>query len=313
MSKWSAAYNQAHPEVVVNYQPIASRRGIEQFLARTVDFGTTDAALTDDQFDHAGGPNRALHIPAAMGAEALIYNLPGGAAQLRLTPNVVAGIYLGTITRWTDPQIVLLNPGVVLPDVPITVIHRSDGSGTTDIFTDYLSKVSPTWKAKVGRGTSVHWPVGIGSQGNEGVTNQVTLTSGGIGYVELAYARVNHLQYAQLRNRSGQFVAPSTDSTSAAAALVVQSLPEDLRYSITDAPGPNTYPIVGTTWFLAYVDQPDPAKGRAVAKFMWWATHEGQALGQDLFYAPLPIAIVHADEKQIKKLRCGGSPCYSGG
>jgi phosphate transport system substrate-binding protein len=312
MSKWSKVYKQMHPEVAINYQSIASGRGIQQFLARTVDFGATDAPLNSEQFDRAGGPAKALHIPAAMGPEAIVYNLTGWQVPLRLTPDLLANIYLGTVTKWNDPSLAAANPGVALPNIPIAVVHRSDASGTTDIFTDYLSKVSPEWKTKVGRGTSVKWPVGIGGQGSEGVTNQVSLTTGGIGYVELAYAKVNKLTYAVLRNRSGRFVEPSPDGTSAAAALLAGSLPDDLRYSITDAPGLNAYSIAGTTWFLVYVDQSDPAKGRALASFMWWTTHQGQSLAEDLFYAPLPPPLVKRVEEQIKKMRCENAACFNG-
>jgi phosphate transport system substrate-binding protein len=312
MSMWSKAYNQAHPDVAINYRSIGSGAGIHQFLSRTVDFGASDAPLNQAQLNQAGGPDKALHIPATMGAEAVIYNLPLGTALLKLTPDIVAGIYLGRITNWNDPAIASINPDKSLPNMSILVVHRSDGSGTTYIFTDYLSKVSTAWRTQVGLGTSVVWPKGIGTQGNEGVTNVVALTPGAIGYVELAYAKVNHLQYAQLRNRSGRYVAPSPETATAAAALLGHSLPADLRYSITDAAGVDAYPIAGTTWFLAYVEQKDTAKGRTLAMFMWWATHQGQSLSHDLFYAPLPAELVRVVEEQIKKLRCGGALCYSG-
>ena len=211
-----------YPNVTINYQSIGSGGGIQQFLAKTVNFGASDAPLTDDQFQQAGGPTAALHIPMTLGSEAIMYNLPG-VTSMMLTGDVLAQIYLGTITNWNDPAIAALNPGVSLPDTAIAVVHRSDGSGTTDIFTDYLSKISPDWMSQVGRGTSVNWPTGIGGQGNEGVTNQVSLTEGGIGYVELAYAIANNLPYAQMQNADGNFVAPTVETTSAAAATIAGS------------------------------------------------------------------------------------------
>ena len=309
MSKWSKEYHQQHADVSINYQSIGSGGGIQQFLAKTITFGASDAPLTDEQFQRAGGPEKALHIPATMGSEAIIYNLPGVTTSIKLAPDILADMYLGTLTKWNDSRITALNPGISLPDLSIGVVHRSDGSGTTDIFTDYLSKVSDEWKTKVGRGTSVNWPTGIGGQGNEGVTNQVKLTNGGIGYVELAYAKVNKLVYALLKNHDGNFVEPSPETTSAAAAQLATSLPSDLRYSITDSPGANAYPIAGTTWFLVYLDQTDPGKGKTLASFIWWAIHDGQALGKDLFYAPLPPELVTRCEEQIAKMQCGGAAC----
>lgn len=308
MSRWSKQYNAMYPAVTINYQSIGSGGGIQQFLARTVNFGASDAPLTDDQFQQAGGPEAALHVPVTLGSEAITYNL-SGVNTLNLTGDLLAQIYIGTITNWNDPSIVALNPGVGLPDTPIAVVHRSDGSGTTDIFTDYLSKVSPDWKSEVGRGTSVNWPTGIGGQGNEGVTNQVTLTDGGIGYVELAYAIANGLPYAQVQNHDGNFVSPATDTTSAAAATIASSLPDDLRYSMTDAPGAQAYPIAGTTWLLVYVDQSDANAGRTLAEFAWWAITDGQAFANDLNYAQLPTELAQRSEAQIKKMQCGGSPC----
>jgi phosphate transport system substrate-binding protein len=311
MSKWTQEYNKRYPGVKINYQSIGSGGGRQQFLAKTVDVGLTDAPLTDDQFAQAGGPTKALHIPVTMGGEVLAYNLSDVTTQLKLDGPTIANIYLLNVKTWNDPAIAALNPGVSLPNTAIAVVHRSDGSGTTDIFTDYLSKVSPDWKTKVGRGTSVQWPGGIGAQGNEGVTNQVKLTKGSIGYIELAYAKQNNVPYAQLKNKAGKFLDATPDTVSAAAASIAEgSIPDDLRYSITDAPGDNAYGIAGTTWALVYTDQKDANKGKVLAYFIWWTTHEGQQLGEDLLYAPLPQSLVARDEAQIKKMMCGASNCF---
>jgi phosphate transport system substrate-binding protein len=311
MSKWTQEYNQLYPGVKINYQSIGSGGGRQQFLARTVDVGVSDAPLTDDQFSQAGGLTKTLHIPMTMGGEVLAYNLSDVSTQLKLDGTTIANIYLLNIKTWNDPAIAALNPGVNLPNTPIAVVHRSDGSGTTDIFTDYLSKVSPDWKSKVGRGTSVQWPGGIGAQGNEGVTNQVKLTKGAIGYIELAYAKQNDIPYALLKNKAGKFLDATPDTVSAAAEGIAQgAIPDDLRYSITDAPGDNAYGIAGTTWALVYVDQTDANKGKVLAYFLWWATHDGQQLGKDLLYAPLPQALASRDEAQIKKMMCGSTPCF---
>jgi phosphate transport system substrate-binding protein len=311
MSKWTQQYNTLYPGVKINYQSIGSGGGRQQFLAKTVDFGASDAPLSDAQFAQAGGADNALHIPIAMGGVVLAYNLPGVTTQLKLDGTTIANIYLLNITTWNDPAIAALNPGVSLPNSPIAVVHRSEGSGTTDIFTDYLSKVSPDWKSKVGRGTSVQWPGGIGAQGNEGVTNQVKLTQGGIGYIELGYAKSNNLPYALLKNQAGNFVdATASNVAQAADSLINSSIPADLRYSITNAPGDNSYPIAGTTWILAYANQTDANKGKIVAYFLWWASHDGQSFADGLSYAPLPRSIVQRVEAQIMKLNCGGAKCF---
>jgi phosphate transport system substrate-binding protein len=298
------------PVVTINYQAIGSGGGIQRFLAGAVNFGASDAPLTDEQFQLAGGPSVALHVPVTLGSEAIAYNLPR-VNSLALTGDVLAQIYLGTITTWNDPSIAGLNPGVNLPELPIAVVHRSDGSGTTDIFTDYLSKVSPDWSSQVGRGTSVNWPTGVGGQGNDGVANEVLLTEGGIGYVELAFAIANGMAYAQIRNHDGTFVAPGVDTTNAAAANIATSLPDDLRYSMTNAPGAQAYPIAGTTWLLVYANQADPDAGRALAQFAWWAIHDGQQYAIDLNYAGLPLELARRSEAQIRKMQCGASACLA--
>jgi phosphate transport system substrate-binding protein len=310
MSDWAQRYNQLYSGVKVNYQGTGSGNGKTQFLAKTVDFAGTDSPLSDSDLAKAGGPDKALHIPVVQGGVVMAYNVPGVTQQLKLDGTTIANIYLGTITNWNDPAIAALNPGVTLPNLPIAVVHRSDSSGTTDIFTDYLSKVSSDWKSKVGRGTAVQWPVGIGGQGNDGVTQLVKQTQGGIGYIELAYAKQNNIPHALVKNQAGNFIDASPQSVSEAANSFVSTLPADLRYSITNAPGANAYPIAGTTWVLAYVDQTDATKGKALAYFLWWITHEGQPFAEKLLYAPLPSALVQKDEAQIKKMMCGGSTCF---
>jgi phosphate transport system substrate-binding protein len=310
MSKWSQEYNKAYSGVKINYQSIGSGGGRTQFINKTVDFGASDAPLTDDQFTQAGGPDNALHIPMTMGGVVLAYNVQGVTTNLKLTGDVIANIYLLKITNWNDPAITALNPGVTLPNQPIAVIHRSEGSGTTDTFTDYLSKVSPDWKSKVGRGSSVQWPGGIGAQGNEGLTNQVKLTPGGIGYVELGYAKSGNLKYAFVKNVAGNFVdATASNVADAADSLINTSIPADLRYSITNATGTNSYPIAATTWALVHVNQTDANKGKVLVYFLWWATHEGQQFSDSLSYAPLPRSIVERVEAQLKKVSCGSSKC----
>jgi phosphate transport system substrate-binding protein len=249
---------------------------------------------------------KLLHIPMTLGAVVVTYNLPGLSTGLKLSPDDIAGIFLGEITRWNDAKISALNPGVKLPDSAIGVVHRSDGSGTSAVFTDYLSKISPAWAEKVGSGTSVSWPVGLGAKGNEGVTGQVKSTPGSIGYVELVYATQNALPYASIRNSRGNFVAPDLDGVSAAAASV--PVPDDYRVSITNAPGDKSYPISAFTWILLYQAQPDAAKGRTLAEFLWWAVHDGQKLGSALGYAPLPVDLVKKIEATLRTVTAGGKP-----
>jgi phosphate transport system substrate-binding protein len=298
-SKWFDAYNKLRPDMRFNYQSIGSGGGIQQFTAGTVDFGATDAPMTAEEL--AKAPD-AVHVPTVLGAVVLVYNapLPG----LKLTPELLADVFLGKVARWNDPAVAKVNPGIALPDVAVTVAHRSDGSGTTAIFTDYLAKVSPEWKEKVGAGKSVKWPVGLGGKGNEGVTGLVKQTPGAIGYVELAYASQNKLSMASVRNRDGVFVEPSLASTSEAAAGV--EMPADYRVSITDAPGKGAWPIASFTYLLVHRDAKDAAKGDAMLKFLWWAIHEGQALAAPLDYAPLPKAVVARVERTIQGLTVQG-------
>jgi len=301
-SKWFSDYNKAHPQIQINYQSIGSGGGIKQITERTVDFGASDAPLSDEQMQKAQG---IQHIPTVMGAVVVVWNLPA-VPELRLTPEALAGIYLGRITKWDDEALKKENPKAKLPDTAITVVHRSDGSGTTNIFTDYLSKISPEWKAGPGKGTSVNWPVGLGGKGNEGVTGVVKQTEGAIGYVELAYANQNKLPTAELRNREGQWVKATLAATSAAAAKV--EIPDDYRVSITDQPGATAYPIAAFTYLLIYKDQKDPAKGDALLKFAWWALHDGQKSASALDYAPLPQPVVPKVEKTLKSMTVQGKP-----
>jgi len=300
-SKWFDAYNKLHPDIRFNYQSIGSGGGIQQITNGTVDFGASDAPLTDEEL---GRIPDVVHIPTVLGAVVVTYNAP--ISSLRLTPDVIAGIYLGKITKWDDAAIARVNPGVKLPSDAIAVMHRSDGSGTTNIFTDYLSKVSPEWKEKVGAGKSVRWPVGLGGKGNEGVTGLVKQNPGAIGYVELAYAKQNGLPMSQLQNHDGAFVRPTLESTSEAAAGV--DMPADYRVSITDAKGKGAYPIASFTYLLVHKDQKDQAKGDALVHFLWWATHDGEQYASPLDYAPLPKAVVAKVEKTIEALTVQGKP-----
>jgi phosphate transport system substrate-binding protein len=304
-SKWFDEYAKLEPGARFNYQSIGSGGGIRQIIARTVDFGASDAPVSDDLLQKA--PGVLLHIPTVMGAVVATYNLPGN-PKLRFTPDVLADIFLGKITKWNDARILAANPGASLPDRPLVVAHRSDGSGTTSIWVDYLSKVSKEWEQKVGRGTSVNWPVGLGGKGNEGVAGLVKGTPGALGYVELAYAGKNNLAVAAIRNRAGKFVEPTLESTSAAATGAAKEMPSDFRVSLTDAPGEGSYPVAGFTWLLVYKDQPDEAKGRALVKFLWWAIHEGQKYAPELVYAPLPGPVVKLVEARVKEISFGGRP-----
>ncbi len=298
-SKWFADYHKLHPSEQFNYQSIGSGGGIRQVTEKTVDFGASDAPMTDEELAKAPG---IVHIPTVLGAVVVTYHAP--IEGLRLTPETIAGLFLGKIARWNDPALARDNPGVKLPDTAVSVVHRSDGSGTTAIFTDYLAKVSPEWKQKVGAAKSVKWPAGLGAKGNEGVTGLVKSTPGAVGYVELAYANQNKLSMAILRNHDGQFVRPSLESTSQAAAGV--AIPADFRVSITDAPGANAYPIASFTYLLVPRDQPDAAKGPALLRFLWWAVHDGQASAPALDYAPLPKPVVARLEQTIQSLTVAG-------
>jgi phosphate transport system substrate-binding protein len=304
--KWFSEYNKAHPGLKFDYQSIGSGGGIKQILERTVDFGGTDAPMKDEDLKAAEG--EILHIPTVLGAVVLTYNLPGVQGELKLTPEAVAGIFLGDITTWNDPSIASANPGLSLPATNVSVVHRTDGSGTTYVFTDYLSKVSPAWKEKVGAGTSVTWPVGFGAKGNEGVTGQVKQTPNSIGYVELIYAEQQKLPVAALRNAAGQFIKPALDSITAAAASVAGQMPDDLRVSITNAPGANAYPASAFTYLLIYREQKGEAKGKPLVDFLWWAIHDGQRVAKEMGYAPLPAEVVAKAEAKIKSVTHQGKP-----
>jgi phosphate transport system substrate-binding protein len=304
-SKWFDEYAKIDQGVKFNYQSIGSGGGIRQITERTVDFGATDGPMTEEQLKKA--PGELFHIPTVLGAVVATYNLQGN-PKLRFTGEVLADIFLGKITKWNDDRIKALNPGASLPGDSIIIVHRSDGSGTTYIWVDYLSKVSKEWGQKVGRGTSVKWPAGLGGKGNEGVAGQVKNTPGALGYVELAYAITNKLPVASVQNPAGKFVEPTIASTTAAAAGAAANIPADFRVSLTNAPGEAAYPIASFTWLLVYKDQPDEAKGKALVRFLWWATHEGQRYPSDLLYAPLPAPVVKQIEAKIHQINHKGRP-----
>lgn len=302
--KWLSEYGKAHPNVKIDYQSIGSGGGIKQIQSRTVDFGASDSPMKDE--DLKASPGEILHIPTVLGAVVITYNLSGTSQPLRFSPDVVADIFLGKIQKWSDARIKADNQNATLPDADITVVHRSDGSGTSAVFTDYLSKVSAEWKQKVGAGTSPNWPVGIGGKGNEGVTGQVKQTPNTIGYVELAYAVQNKLPVALLKNKSGNFIEPSIDAVTAAASGALATTPEDLRVSITDSAGATAYPISSYTYILAYKNQADEAKGKALVDFIWWGIHDGEQFAKDLQYAPLPPEIVKRAEAKINSITANG-------
>jgi phosphate transport system substrate-binding protein len=297
-SKWFDEYTKVDPSVRFNYQSIGSGGGQKQILAQTVDFGASDGPMSDENL--AKAPGKLLHIPTVAGAVVMSYNLPGNPA-LKFDGETIADIYLGKIKKWNDPKIAALNPGVKLPDSDIVVVHRSDGSGTTYIFTDYLSKVSPEWKQKVGNNTSVKWPTGIGAKGNEGVSGQVKQVPGAIGYVELIYALQNKMDFAEIKNAAGQVVKPSLESVT--AALSTAEIPDDFRFSMTNAPGPDAYPISGATWLLVYQEQKDPAKGKKLVEFLKWALSKGQGMANALGYAPLPESVQQRVLKRIDEIK----------
>jgi phosphate transport system substrate-binding protein len=306
-SKWVAEYQKVDPAVRINYQSIGSGGGIRQITERTVDFGASDAAMQEDELSRAQG--KLLHIPTILGAVVVAYNVPG-LNDLKLSSEVVSGIFLGTIKKWNDPKIAKLNPDAKLPGDAITVAYRSDGSGTTAVFTEYLAKVSPAWKEKVGAGKSVSFPTGLGAKGNEGVAGQLKTTPGAIGYIELAYARQTKLPYASIQNQSGNFVRPTPEASTAAAAGV--AMPDDMRASIVDPPGADAYPISSFTYILVYEEQRDAVKGKALAEFLWWAIHDGQKFGTALDYAPLPPEVVTKIEAKLKTLKAGGQVLLAG-
>jgi len=305
-SKWVLEYHTAHPTVEINYQAIGSGGGIRQFTDHTVDFGASDGPMTDAQIQAVNG--NVYHLPTVLGSVVPTYNIPGVTAQLRFNGDVLAGIWLGQITKWNDSRLTALNPGVSLPDQDIVVAHRSDGSGTTYIWTDYLSKVSPDWSSRVGKGTSVNWPVGLGGQGNPGVANIVKQTPGAIGYVELIYALQNQIGYGLVQNKSGNFIQASLQSTTDAAAAAAAALDAntDFRVSITDPDGPQAYPIASFTWLLVPKQMTDMAKARALLEFVWWAVHDGERFTTDLSYAPLPRHVVDLEEQCLKSITVDG-------
>jgi phosphate transport system substrate-binding protein len=297
-SKWFDEYAKVDPSVRFNYQSIGSGGGQKQILAQTVDFGASDGPMSDDNL--AKAPGKILHIPTVAGAVVMTYNLEGNPA-LKLDGETIADIFLGKIKKWNDSKIAASNPGTKLPDKEIVVVHRSDGSGTTFIFTDYLSKVSGEWKQKVGNNTSVNWPTGIGGKGNEGVSGQVKLTPGAIGYVELIYALQNKMAFADVKNAAGQFVKPTIESVT--AALATANIPDDFRFSMTNAPGNDAYPIAGATWLLVYEQQKDPAKGKKLVEFLKWALTKGEGMAKDLDYAPLPNEVQQRVLKRIEEIK----------
>jgi phosphate transport system substrate-binding protein len=297
-SKWFDAYAKVDPSVRFNYQSIGSGGGQKQILSQTVDFGASDGPMSDDNL--AKAPGKIFHIPTVAGAVVISYNLPGS-PKLKLDGDTIAGMYLGQIKKWNDPKLTALNPGTKLPDDDIVVVHRSDGSGTTFIFTDYLSKVSPEWKSKVGNNTSVNWPTGLGGKGNEGVSGQIKQTPGALGYVELIYAIQNKMPDAQVKNAAGQFVEPTIESVT--AALATAEIPDDFRFSMTNAPGKDAYPICGATWLLVYQQQKDPAKGKKLVEFLKWSMDKGEEMAKNLDYAPLPENVQQRVVKRIDEIK----------
>ena len=304
-TKWFDAYNKK-TGVQINYQSIGSGGGIRQFTEGTVDFGASDGPMNESQIQAVNG--NVLHVPTVIGAVAVSYNLPSlGATQLKFDGNLLVDIFMGRVTKWNDPKIAALNPGVKLPDTDLIVVHRSDGSGTTYIFTDYLNKFSREWKDKVGFATSVNWPVGLGGKGNEGVTQQIKQTEGALGYVELIYAITNKLPFGLIKNPAGKFVAPSLESVTAAAAGAKLEKNTDFRVSITNAPGEQAYPIASFTWLMVKKDNKDPAKAKLIRDFLaWMVTPEAQKMATDLQYAPLPSPVVSLVQSRIGILKAGG-------
>ncbi len=301
-SKWFDEFHKLQADVQINYQSIGSGGGIRQVTDQTVDFGATDGPMTDEQMAATKVP--VLHLPTVLGAVVPTFNL-AGVEKLRFTSEALAGIFLGTITQWNDPAIVKDNPTATLPAAAIVPIHRSDGSGTTYVFTDYLSKVSPAWQKATGRGTSVNWPVGIGGKGNEGVAGLVKQTPNALGYVELIYAIQNKLPYGDVQNRSGAFVGASLDSVTAAAAAAAANMPADFRVSITDAASPQAYPIASFTWLLIPTRITNAEKGAAIKKFLGWMLADGQKLASPLGYAPLPATVVAAEQQALSRIQVG--------
>jgi phosphate transport system substrate-binding protein len=300
-SKWFDEYAKIDPSVRFNYQSIGSGGGQNQIIAQTVDFGASDGPMSDEML--AKAPGKILHIPTVAGAVAVTYNLPGNPA-LKLDGPTIANIFLGTVTQWNDPAIASQNPGIQLPGDDIIVVHRSDASGTSFIFTDYLSKVSAEWKAKAGADTAVKWPAGLGADGNDGVAGQVEQTPGSLGYVELIYASQNQMPVAQIKNAAGSYISPTADSVT--AALASAQIPDDFRFSMTNAPGANSYPIAGVTWLLVYQNQENIEKGGKMVEFLKWALTKGEEMAKPLDYAPLPPELRARVLKRISEIKIGG-------
>ena len=300
-SKWFSEYNKLHPTVQINYQSIGSGGGIRQVTNRTVFFGATDGPMTPDQL--LAAPGKILHFPTVLGADVPVYNLPGVTAELKFTGPLLADIFLGKITKWNDAQIAKVNPGVNLPATDITIVHRSDGSGTTYIWVDYLSKVSPEWKTKVGVSTSVNWPVGVGGKGNEGVAGLVQQTPGSIGYVELIYALQNKISYGSVQNAAGEFVRATDAGVTKAAEAAAAKMPADFRVSITNAAGAGVYPISSFTWLLLYESPQDKAQAKIMVDFVKWALTDGQKFATELGYAALPKNVVDMEMQALAKIK----------
>ena len=303
-SKWFDVFSKDNPQANINYQSVGSGAGIQQIIAQTVDFGASDAAMSDA--DLAKAPAELLHIPTVAGAVVVTYNVEGVQTGLKLTPDTLSRIFLGTITKWNDAALKADNPGVNLPDEDIVTVHRSDGSGTTSIFTSYLDAVSSDWHGQVGKGKEVKWPVGLGGKGNEGVSGQVSQTKGAIGYVELAYAKQSKLPHALMKNKSGNFVEATVDSTKAAVMSSVANLPADLRISLGNPDGKDAYPIAGFTYLLVYKNQKDQAKGKVLVSFIWWALHDGSQYTAALDYVSQPPDMLKKVEDQIRKINYNG-------
>jgi phosphate transport system substrate-binding protein len=300
-SKWFAEYNRLHPNVEINYQSIGSGGGVKQLTSQTVFFGASDYPLTPEQIQSA--PGTILHFPTVLGAVVPIYNLPGVSAELKFTGPLLADIFLGKITKWNDQAIATLNPGVSLPGTDITVVHRSDGSGTTYIFVDFLAKLSPEWKKRVGVAGSVNWPVGVGAKGNEAVAGMVKQTPGALGYTEPAYATENKIAFGSVQNAAGKFIKASAASVTAAAAAAVKQMPADFRVSITNPPGDDAYPLASFTWLLMYENPKDKALAKTMVDFTKWALSDGQKYAADLGYAPLPKVVVDLELKSLATIK----------
>jgi len=299
--KWFSEYNKLHSDVRINYQPVGSGGGIQQVSAGTVFFGASDAAMTDDQLQAAKG--KLLHFPTVLGGGRIIYKIPGVNAELKFTGPALADIFLGKITKWNDPALAKANEGVQLPNTDIIVIHRSEGSGTTYILTDFLAKVSPEWKSKVGVGAQPNWPAGIGAKGSDAVTGQVKQTPGAIGYTELTYALKNKLSFGSVKHRAGRIVKESPESVTAAADAAAKQMPADFRVSITNAPGEGAYPISSFTWLLLYQNPSDKTQAKVMVGFLTWALQDGQKFAPEMGYAPLPKAVVDLELKALATIK----------